>query len=58
MNTRGTHIVRFPDRHTLRQFALTIQGCRFPYPGLYTVQLFCDNTPVCDTTVRLLEPEE
>lgn len=44
----------FPSRTSLVQLALTIEGCRFDRPGLYTLELFCDNTWVCDTQVLLL----
>jgi hypothetical protein len=53
VHTSNTHTVRFPDRTTLVRFVLTIPGCRFPYPGLYTVELMCHNTLVCDTTILL-----
>jgi hypothetical protein len=43
----------FPDRTTLVQVAAMIEGCRFPRAGVYLVELFCDNTWVCDTQVRL-----
>ena len=40
--------IRNPDR-----VALTIEGCRFDRPGLYGLELFCDNTWVCDTQLLL-----
>ena len=43
----------FPNRSTVVQLALTIEGCRFERPGLYILELFCDNTWVCDTPLRL-----
>jgi hypothetical protein len=45
--------LNFPDRATVVQMALMIEGCRFERPGLYLVELFCDNTWVCDTPVLL-----
>ena len=45
----------FPDRATVVQVALAIEGCRFEYPGLYILELFCDNTWVCDTILLLLD---
>jgi hypothetical protein len=53
VHTTHTRTLQFRDRTALVQLAFAIEGCRFPYPGLYTVELFCHNTPVCDTTVRL-----
>jgi hypothetical protein len=43
----------FPDRFTVVQMALTIEGCPFERPGLYLLELFCDNTWVCDTQLKL-----
>lgn len=45
--------LRFPDRTTVVQLALSIEGCRFQQPGLYILELFCDNTWVCDTQILL-----
>ncbi len=43
----------FPDRNAIVQLLLTIEGCRFPRPGLYLLELFCNNTWVCDTQLLL-----
>jgi hypothetical protein len=51
----GPFTVRFPDRLTLLQVSVPLAGCSFPYPGVYTVELFCHNQFVCDTTLHLLE---
>ena len=51
--TTGTNVLSFPNRTAVVQVALTIQGCTFPGPGLYFVELFCDNTWVCDTTLLM-----
>ena len=45
--------LQFSDRTTVVQLALSIEGCRFERPGLYTLELFCDNTWVCDTRIQL-----
>lgn len=50
------HILNFPDRDTQRQVALTFEGCVFERPGIYFVELHCNNVWVADTTFRLLEP--
>ena len=47
--TTETRQLTFPDRKTVVQVALMIEGCRFERPGLYILELFCDNTWVCDT---------
>ncbi len=43
----------FPDRHTTIQMVVAIEGCVFERPGLYLLELFCENTWVCDTTLVL-----
>ena len=53
----GTRMLRFPDRDTLLQVAWTFPGCDFQEPGLYLVELYCDNTWVTDTTLQLREVE-
>jgi hypothetical protein len=50
--TRGRFCV-FRDRTTVVQLALSIEECAFESPGLYTMELFCDNTWVCDTQLLL-----
>ena len=45
--------LQFPDRTTIVQMAMTIEGCCFERPGLYVLELFCDNTWVSDTQVLL-----
>jgi hypothetical protein len=52
-----THILplHFASREQLLQVAATIEGCAFASPGLYLVELYCDNTWVADTTLLLRE---
>jgi hypothetical protein len=51
--TTQTRQLNFPTRKSVVQVALTIEGCRFDRPGLYLLELFCDNTWVCDTQLLL-----
>ncbi|WP_157369426.1 DUF6941 family protein [Zavarzinella formosa] len=51
--TTETRILKFPDRMMIVHLACSIEGCRFEKPGLYVVELFCDNQWVCDTRVML-----
>ena len=51
----GVRTLRFPDRDTLLQAAVTFAGCVFETPGVYLVELYCDNAWVADTTIRLRE---
>jgi hypothetical protein len=43
----------FPNRNTVVQLALTIEGCPFGRHGLYLLELFCNNTWVCDAQLQL-----
>lgn len=52
----GPRPLTFPDRDVLIRLASGIQGVRFPEPGIYLVELHCDNTCVADTRLRLREP--
>ena len=54
VHTTETRTLTFPDRMSVVQLALTIEGCRFQSPGLYILELFCDNTWVCDAPVLLV----
>jgi hypothetical protein len=47
--------LHFPDRDTLLQVRVNIEGCEFEAPGIYLVELYCDNTWVADTVIRLRE---
>jgi hypothetical protein len=53
VQTTETRSLTFPDRSTVVQVAMEMEGCRFQNPGLYLIELFCDNTWVCDTQVLL-----
>ena len=50
-------VLDFPDRVTHLQVVIHIEGCVFDRPGVYLVELFCDNTWVADTTLRLREAD-
>ncbi len=53
VHTTETRILAFPNRNTVVQVAMAIEGCRFASPGLYLLEFFCDNTWVCDTELLL-----
>lgn len=44
----------FPNRDVIVELAYTIRDCRFPHPGIYLVELFCNGQWVADTTLELL----
>ena len=43
---RNTNIrvLHFPDRTSQRQVVVNVEGCVFDKPGVYLVELYCDNT--------------
>ena len=47
--------LRFDRRSQLLRLAITLEGTTFDEPGVYVVQLFCDNTWVADVTLELRE---
>lgn len=47
--------ITFPNRTTMIQVAMTVTRTTFPYPGVYFIELFCNNTWVCDTRLLLYE---
>lgn len=51
--TSNVHQVQFPNRDVAVQVAYTVPGCKFPQPGLYLVDLFCNNQWAADTTLVL-----
>ena len=53
VHTTETRSLTFPNRNTVVQVAMGIEGCRFQTAGLYLLELFCDNTWVCDTQLLL-----
>lgn len=47
--------IRFDRRTQLVQAATRFEGIVFEEPGVYLVQLFCDNTWVADVALELIE---
>lgn len=50
-------VIAFPTRTTLIKYVFTIEQCRFDEPGVYLVELYCNNEWVGDTTLDLLNPD-
>lgn len=53
VRTTNTRELIFPSRNAVVHLALAVEKCTFERPGLYLVELFCDNTWVCDTQFLL-----
>lgn len=49
----NVHHLSFPNRSVTVQMVFRVSGCVFAQPGLYLVELFCDNQWVADTTLML-----
>ena len=58
VHTTLTNRLIFSDRITVVQLVMEIESCPFPRPGLYFIELFCDNTWVCDVPLKLLEGDD
>ena len=54
IHTTNAHLLHFPRRDKLVQLAYTMQGCLFPMPGVYLIELFCNGQWVADTPLDLL----
>jgi hypothetical protein len=54
---RNTNILplHFSTRDQLLHVAVNIEGCTFEVPGVYLVELYCDNVWVADTVLLLRE---
>lgn len=53
----GTHHLRFDRRSQTLRVVMTFGGLVFDEPGVYFVQLYCDNIWVADTTLEIHEVE-
>lgn len=53
----NTHVrtLSFPDRETLVQLVVNIEGCVFQVSGIYLAELYCENEWVADIAFRLRE---
>jgi hypothetical protein len=58
VRTTEVRHLQFSDREAVVQLALEIEGCRFPDPGPYLIELYCDNQCVADVPLLLLEGDE
>jgi hypothetical protein len=54
IRTTNTHTLNFPHRNKVVELALTMQGCPFPQPGIYLIELYCNDQWVADTSLELL----
>lgn len=55
--TTAVHHLQFPNRDTVVQLAMEIQGCPFREPGPYLLELFCDGACIADVPLLLLPVE-
>jgi hypothetical protein len=56
VHTTDHNSLNFPNRTRIVQLAMTIRGCPFDEPGLYIIDLICNDEWVADTSVRLDNP--
>jgi hypothetical protein len=55
IHTSATRMLQFLRRTQLIQVAVSFEGIRFEEPGVYLIELFCDNTWVADVALELTE---
>lgn len=55
IHTSHVHRLRFDRRTQLIQLATHFEGITFEEPGVYLVQLFCDNTWIADVPLEVSE---
>ena len=55
INCSNVHRLRFPNRDTLLQLSFTMKDCVFDSPGVYLIELYCDNIWIGDTTLQVRE---
>jgi hypothetical protein len=55
VDVSATHRLHFERRSQLLQLSMTFKGVICEEPGVYFVQLFCDNMLVADVTLELRE---
>ncbi len=53
VRTTDTRTLRFPNRSVVVEMVCQILNCRFAEPGLYLVELWCENTCIADVPVLL-----
>ena len=51
------HQFQIPSRDTVVRLANTLEGVPFSEPGIYLVELYCENTPIADFQLRVAEAE-
>jgi hypothetical protein len=51
------HRFHIPDRQTVVRPVNTLEGVPFSEPGIYFVELYCENTPIADFRLRVAERE-
>lgn len=54
VHTTNARLLNFANRDTLIQLACTVNGCPFPQPGIYLIELICNGLWVADTTLKLV----
>ena len=58
IRTTNVLLLHFSNREQLLHVRVNIEGCVFESPGVYLVELYCDNTWVADTVLLLREVQQ
>lgn len=51
------HQFHIPSRETVVRLVNVLEGVPFPEPGIYLVELYCENTAIADFRLRVAERE-
>ena len=54
IHVSATNTLYFPHRDRTIELALTFQGVKFPRPGIFLVELYCDGQWVADARLQLV----
>jgi Family of unknown function (DUF6941) len=57
IHSSATNTLDFQDRDKTIELALTFQGVRFPHPGIFLVELYCNDQWVADARLQLNSPD-
>jgi hypothetical protein len=49
------HSFHLPSRETVVRFVNRLENVPFSQPGIYPIELYCENTPIADFRLRLAE---
>ena len=52
------HQFHVPNREMVVRLVNGLEGVTFSQPGIYLIELYCENSPIADYRLRLAEPPD